>query len=209
MNITQGSPEEYLVNKDKLIAKLISILGVSNNINEKINFFDSLTRIIVSQQLSNSASKSILKRIEKLCGKCIFKPEILLGLDDSLLRSCGISFGKIRTIKGIANACLKKDISYSVFKNLNDEEILNKLTLYWGIGNWTAEIFMMFSLKRYDILPLGDTALQRAHSILYPKSNSLYKTAENWRPYRAIASKYLWKFIDNPQLHNLIIKNKT
>jgi len=207
VNSAKLSPEEYLKKQDKLLGKLISAFGSSNHTKEKRIIFDSLAKTVISQQLSNSASKSIAKRMKDLHGKGPFKPEKFLELNDESLRACGISYNKIRTIKGIAEACLKKELTYIVFNKLNDEAVLKKLTLYWGIGNWTAEIFMMFCLKRYDVLPLGDTALHRAHKALYPKAQCLEETAEKWRPYRAIASTYLWKFIDNPQIHDQIFEN--
>jgi len=210
MNSIPLSPEDYLKKQDKLLGKLISIFGTTDHITEKKQIFDSLAKTVISQQLSNSASNSITKRIELLHGKRPFKAAKFLALGDDSLRECGISYGKIKTIKGIAKACLKRELTYLSFKNLTEEAVLEKLTSYWGIGSWTAEIFMMFSLKRLDILPLGDAGLQRAHKALYPDSNGLELTAEKWRPYRAIASVYLWKYLDNPHVHNKIhLRNRS
>jgi DNA-3-methyladenine glycosylase II len=99
------------------------------------------------------------------------------------------------------------DDAYS--NTLMDEEVLKKLTSYWGIGPWTADIFMMFCLKRFDTLALGDVGLQRAHRIIYPKALSLDCTSQKWRPYRAIAASYLWKFLDNPECHQAIFKRNS
>jgi DNA-3-methyladenine glycosylase II len=199
------SPEAFLKKQDKKLQKLIVYFGKSNFAVEKREPFDSLARTVIGQQLSTSAAQSITKRIVSLHGRRPFKPNKFLAIEDSALRTCGIAGSKIRTIRGIAEACLRNELTLASFTNLDDKQAVERLTSYWGIGNWTAEIFMMFTLKRMDVLALGDVGLQRAHAILYPKSKSLEHTAENWRPYRAIAAGYLWQFLDNPDCHPKIL----
>jgi DNA-3-methyladenine glycosylase II len=166
--------------------------------------FDALTRAIISQQLSNSASKSIEVKIVEIHGARPFQPHIFLSIEDQLLKKCGISNSKIKAIKGIAIACLEKELTLESFKRLSDKAAFEKLTSYWGIGPWTAEIFMMFCLRRFDTLALGDAGLQRAHKIIYPGALSLENTSQKWRPYRALAASYLWRFLDNPDCHKKI-----
>jgi DNA-3-methyladenine glycosylase II len=197
---------EYLTKKDKVLGKIISHFGPSAAKIQKREPFDALSRAIISQQLSNSASKSIENKIVKIHGKRPFQPHLILSIRDDQLRECGISSGKIKAIKGIAVACVKKELTLKSFEKMSDEEVLKKLTSYWGIGPWTADIFMMFCLKRFDTLALGDVGLQRAHRIIYPKASSLDCTSQQWRPYRAIAASYLWKFLDNPECHQAIFK---
>jgi len=197
---------EYLTKKDKVLGKIISHFGPSAAKIQKREPFDALSRAIISQQLSNSASKSIENKIVKIHGKRPFQPDLILSIRDDQLRECGISRGKIKAIKGIAVACVKKELTLKSFEKMSDEEVLKKLTSYWGIGPWTADIFMMFCLKRFDTLALGDVGLQRAHRIIYPKALSLDCTSQQWRPYRAIAASYLWKFLDNPECHQAIFK---
>lgn len=201
---TKLSPEKYLMQQDKKLRALIMYFGESSFKAEKRQPFDALARAVIGQQLSTSAAQSITQKIVSVHGKRPFKPEIFLAIDEVTLRGCGISGGKIKAIYGVAKACLLNELTIKSFKSLDDKQALDKLTSYWGIGNWTAEIFMMFTLKRMDVLALGDVGLQRAHSILYPESNSLEETAEKWRPYRAIAAGYLWKFLDNPETHEQI-----
>jgi DNA-3-methyladenine glycosylase II len=205
--IVYSSPEDYLSRSDKLIRELVIIFGISKFANEKRKPFDSLAKTIISQQLSNSASNSIAKKIISIHGKRPFNAHRFIALSNESLRACGISNNKIKAIKGIAEACLRNEITYSAFKNMSDEEVLRKLTSYWGVGNWTAEIFMMFCLQRFDILPIGDAGLIRAHKMLYPNAVNLETTAENWRPYRAIAAGYLWQFLDSPQVHSKFVKD--
>jgi DNA-3-methyladenine glycosylase II len=199
------SPEEFLSRNDLIMAKLISHFGPSSKATQKPKPFDSLVKAVISQQLSNSASNSITNRIIELHGKRPFKADIFLTLSISDLRACGVSNSKIKTIMGVAEAVIKKEITIEVFKGLDDLEVQKKLISYWGIGTWTAQIFMMFCLKRNDVLALNDAGLQRAHSILYPNSQNLEQTSEKWRPYRAVAAIYLWKFLDNPESRKHII----
>jgi len=199
-------PEDYLKKKDKKLKKLIEIFGHTNAINEKRELFDSIAKAVISQQLSNSASNSITKKIISIHGKRPFKASIFASLPIDDLRGCGISNSKIKTLKGISAACISKELTLRSFQNLSDEQAQKKLTAYWGIGPWTADIFMMFCLKRYDVIALGDVGLQNAHSILYPEEKNLESTSQLWRPYRAIAASYLWKFLDNPEHHPEILK---
>ena len=197
--------EEYLIKRDTILGKVIDVCGRTNYLSEKREPFDSLAKAIISQQLSNSASTSIVNKIIEIHGKRPFKASLFLNTTDDLFRDCGVSKNKIKALKGIATAVLKSELSIHKFEKLNDTEALDKLTTYWGVGPWTAEMFMMFCLKRLDVFALGDAGLQRAHRILYPNSISLEITCENWRPYRAVAAIYLWKFIDNPENHFKIL----
>lgn len=201
-------PETFLFRQDKKLAKLISIFGNADIGKDKMEPFDALARTIIGQQLSTAAASNIVKKIESLHGKRPFKPDRFLALDPVQLKACGISNSKIRTVTGIAQACIAGDISHRAFSRLDDNEVLHKLTSYWGIGNWTAEIFMMYGLKRLDTLALGDGGLIRAHKILYPNSKSLEVTSQKWRPYRAIAAWYLWRFLDNPDCHEEVLKRR-
>ena len=208
MTTKELTPEEYLKKQDRKLCRLIDIFGASHFANEKRQPFDALSKAVISQQLSNSASNSITSRIIAIHGKRPFNPNKFLALEDEALRGCGISSSKIKTIKGVAEACVRKEITFKAFENLDDKQALEKLISYWGIGNWTAEMFMMFCLKRLDILALSDAGLQRAHTLLYPKAKSLEITSEKWRPYRAVAAGYLWQFLDNPECHAEVLKIK-
>ena len=160
---------------------------------------------MIGQQLSTAAAGSIAKRIESIHGSRPFRPDRFLALGAEQLKACGMSNGKVRTVSGIAEACMAGEISHRAFARLDDEAALRKLTSYWGIGKWTAEVFMMYGLKRLDTLALGDGGLIRAHKILYPGSKNLELTSQKWRPYRAGAAWYLWRFLDNPDCHEEVL----
>lgn len=192
-------PEEVLASKDEIMAKLISFYGNAKIVDEKRDLFDGLMKSIISQQLSNKASSTISLNIESIHGARPFRPEKILGIEDIKLRQCGISYGKIKSIKGLADACVNNDLSMQLLEAMTDDEVFRKLTSFWGIGSWTAEIFMMFGLKRLDILAKNDAGLIRAHKKLYPNSPSIEVTSINWSPYKAVAAWYLWKYLDSDQ----------
>ncbi len=191
--------------QDKKLAKLIALFGRADIGQEKRDPFDALARAVIGQQLSTAAAGSISKRIESIHGRRPFKPDRFLALGTDQLRACGISNSKIKAVTGIAEACIAGEISHKVFDRLDDREVFEKLTSYWGVGAWTAEVFMMYGLKRLDALALGDGGLIRAHSMLYPNSKSLELTSQKWRPYRAVAAWYLWRFLDHPDCHKEVL----
>ncbi|QWD02856.1 DNA-3-methyladenine glycosylase 2 family protein [Polynucleobacter paneuropaeus] len=192
-------PEEVLASKDKIMAKLISFYGNSKIVDEKRDLFDGLMQSIISQQLSNKASSTISLNLENIHGSRPFKPEKILSIEDIRIRQCGISYAKIRSIKSLADSCLKNELSMQLLEAMTDDEVYKKLTSYWGIGSWTAEIFMMFGLKRLNVLAKNDAGLIRAHKKLYPNSPSIEFTSINWSPYKAVAAWYLWKYLDSDQ----------
>ena len=200
-----SSPEIFLMQQDKKLGKLISIFGYADIGKEQREPFDGLARAVIGQQLSTAAASSIARRIESIHGKRPFKPARFLSLGADQLRACGISNSKIKTVSGIAEGCIAGDISHNAFYQLDDGEVLQKLTSYWGVGKWTAEIFMMYGLNRLDTLAVGDGGLIRAHKILYPNSKSVELTSQKWRPYRAVAAWYLWRFLDNPDCHKEVL----
>ena len=200
------SPESFLSENDNILGELISLFGECPVCRQERELFDSLATAIISQQLSSSASIGISKKIQSLHGRRPFKAAQFLELSDNQLSSCGLSKNKIKSIKGIAKACIREEITKNVFASLDDEAVVEKLTSYYGVGRWTAEIFMMCCLQRTDMIAFGDVGLKRAHNLLYPNSENLRQTSEKWRPYRAVAAWYLWKFIDNTDCHNEVLK---
>ena len=208
MSTKDNSFTHHLCKIDPTLGKIISYFGHSLGTIKKRDPFDSLVRTIICQQLSNAASKSIEARIVKIHGKRPFIAEKVLQIQQNDFIKCGVSKAKIKAIKGIAEAYLRNELTIESFKGLSDDEIFKKLTNYWGVGSWTAEIFMMFCLKKIDRIALNDAGLLRAHKLIYPNSKSFEETSQRWRPFRAIAAIYLWKFLDNPNTHHEIFKIK-
>lgn len=165
------------------------------------DYFIDLVESIISQQLSIKAADTIFGRFKKLFPKEKITPEGTLKLNDQKIRECGISFSKIAYIKGIAQAVVSKEIDLKKLDELSDEEVALELVKLKGIGQWTAEMFLMFSLKRPDVFSPGDLGLQNAIVRLYeldpkPKKEKLIEISSVWAPYRTTASRILWKSLE-------------
>lgn len=165
------------------------------------DYFIDLVESIISQQLSIKAADTIFGRFKKLFPKEKITPEYLLTIDDQKVRKCGISFSKIKYIKGIAQAIIDKQIDLKALEKMSDEDVILELVRLKGIGLWTAEMYLMFSLKRPDIFSAGDLGLQNAIIRIYnldkkPKKEKLLEISAVWAPYRTTASRILWKSLE-------------
>ncbi len=165
------------------------------------DYFIDLVESIVSQQLSIKAADTIFGRLEKLFKNERINPEELLKIPDQKIRDAGISFSKIKYIKGIAQAIIDKQLDLKKLNELNDEEAIGELIKLKGVGQWTAEMFLMFTLGRLDVFSTGDLGLQNAIIKLYKLSNKpskekLLEISQRWSPHRTIASRILWKSLD-------------
>ena len=154
--------------------------------------FDRLLSTIVSQQLSVAAADSIWNKIE-LAG--LNKIQKIRKVSDQELRGVGLSKQKIKYVRSLANA----NINYRSLKTMPTLQVINELTQVSGIGNWTAEIYAMFSLGRADVFAPGDLALQEATRILFnlperPSEKDLRSMAKDWSPWQAVAARLLWSY---------------
>jgi DNA-3-methyladenine glycosylase II len=165
------------------------------------DYFVDLVDSIISQQLSGKAAATIFGRFKKLFPNEKITPEKLLKIPDEKIREAGISYSKIKYIKGIAEAVVNKQINLNALDKLSDEEVILELVKLKGVGNWTAEMFLMFTLGRPDIFSAGDLGLQNAMIKIYkldakPKKEVLIEISEKWSPYRTTASRILWKSLE-------------
>ena len=157
--------------------------------------FSTLVRSIVGQQISVLAADSIWARLVELVGE--MKPNNILKFTPEQLAKCGITGPKSRYIHGIAQE--SERFIEPDFGNLSDNEIKKHFISFKGIGPWTAEMLMIFSLMRPDIFSIGDLGLVKAVQILEPNADtkeSIEKLAEQWKPYRTAACWYLWRMLD-------------
>ena len=191
-----------LLKRDKKMWVLINKFG-RPDFSPKQDYFQSLLRSIVFQQLSVKAAQTIYERFVNLIPKTSnLCPNEVLKLDKEEIRKAGLSFQKINYVKNLAdyfenNAFQKKDV-----ERMTDEEISKELTQIKGIGQWTVDMFLMFTLNRADILPYKDLGIQKGiMKILNMKNLPSKKEMENcskkWRPYRTIACWYLWRMVDD------------
>jgi DNA-3-methyladenine glycosylase II len=167
------------------------------------NYFQSLAEAIISQQLSGKAATTIVNRFRALfLGADFPSPKQVLRKSDSDLRSVGVSGAKASYIKNLSMAIEDKTVHFADVSKLKDEEIIEMLVKVKGIGRWTAEMFLIFSLGRSDVFSFGDLGLRNAVKKLYglrqdPSSNQLEKISSRWQPYRTCASLYLWASLNN------------
>lgn len=185
--------------RDPKLAKIINHVG-GYEISVMKNPYESLIEAIITQQLSGKAAESISKRFRKLFVR-FPKPADVIKMPDSKLRSTGLSGMKVKYIKDLSEKIESKKLKMRSLKNMTDEEVIMQLTQVKGIGRWTAEMFLIFSLGRLDVLPVGDLGLkkgiQRLHSMPdLPEKDEIEELAEKWRPYRTVATWYIWKSLN-------------
>lgn len=162
--------------------------------------FSSLAESIVYQQLNGKAAETIFTRFAALAGDPL-TPEGILKLTDTELRAAGLSKQKSAYLKDLATKTAAGLLDFKRLPELPDEEVIQHLTQVKGIGVWTAHMFLMFTLKRPDILPTGDYGVQAAIKKHYrkrqlPKPHVMEKIAKPWAPYRSVACWYLWRSLD-------------
>ena len=162
--------------------------------------FHSLAEAIVYQQLNGKAAVTIFKRFTALAGEPL-TPEGILKLSDEQLRGVGLSKQKSAYLKDLASKTAAGQLNFSQLLAMPDEDVIKHLTQVKGIGVWTAQMFLMFTLKRPDVLPTGDYGVQAAIKKHYrkrklPKPHIMEKIAKPWAPYRSVACWYLWRSLD-------------
>ncbi|MFJ4393301.1 DNA-3-methyladenine glycosylase family protein [Pseudomonas sp. NPDC089396] len=162
--------------------------------------FEALVRAIAYQQLHAKAGDAILSRLLALYPSTAFPgPEQLLATDPELQRACGFSATKLATIRGIAQARLDDVVpSLSEAKGMSDAELIERLVSLRGVGRWTVEMFLIYSLERSDILPVDDFGVREGYRRLKglekaPTPRQMREIGEKWSPYRTIAAWYLWR----------------
>lgn len=163
--------------------------------------YGALLRAIVGQQLSVKAAATIYGRLIEPWGKAP-SPEQLLAADPDDLRAAGLSRPKIGYVRDLAEHVRDGRLPVERLSRLPDEEVSARLVAIKGVGQWTADMFLMFHLRRPDVLPVGDLGVRRAAERAYglpglPDRDELVAIAEPWRPHRTLACLYLWESLDN------------
>lgn len=188
---------------DKKLAVLIEKYG-DCNLAPHSDYYAELVSNIVGQQLSVKAGATIWQRVLLVFGGKIPTEEQLVVVDTEKLRACGVSYAKAGYMKDLAQHILDGRLDMAHIATLPNEELIKQLTAVKGIGEWSAHMFMIFSLGRLDILPVGDLGVRKAAMAVYglselPDKQTLQKlSAKNgWSPYESVAAWYLWKSLDN------------
>jgi DNA-3-methyladenine glycosylase II len=164
--------------------------------------YGTLVRAIVGQQLSTKAAATIYGRVLELFGGHTPAPKQLLEVEAEALRAAGLSRAKVAYLRDLAQHVEEGSLELERLPELPDEEVAAQLTAIKGLGQWTADMFLMFHLGRPDILPVGDQGIRRAIQVEYglrklPDPKRMRKIAKPWQPYRTLACLYLWSSLEN------------
>jgi DNA-3-methyladenine glycosylase II len=198
----------HLAKIDPVLGKVIAAAGPVTLVPdiERTPFY-SLLRAIAHQQLSGRAAETIMGRFHALFPSIPHPtPEQVLAVEDLMLRQVGFSRPKIKYIKDLAAQTLAGIVpTHDELLEVADEELIERLTKIKGIGRWTVEMLLIFKLGRMDVLPIYDLGIQKGFMLTYgkrkmPKPETILKYGERWRPYRTIASWYLWRAVDLAKL---------
>jgi len=211
--------EDFLL-KDRYIGVLVKKYGKCRiRPRPRKFYFEDLVDSIIQQQLSMRAASSIFNRVKERIAdikdtKSYKKhrwrvdvtkdikvtPDRILALSDEELRECGLSRAKVTYVKDLASRVGKGEVEIQKMDKLSDEEIIGELVAVKGIGVWTAHMFLMFTLARPDVFPIGDLGLRNAFKKVIGKDldiKEIEKFALRWKPYRSVASWYLWRTLEN------------
>lgn len=202
-----NTPEikNHLSHTDPIMGQIINRYpDFSIQINKEQNLFESLCEAIISQQLSGKAAAAISKKFVALFDNSFPTPTLLLDQTEETLRTAGLSGQKARYLYNIARFWLDRNLAQCDFESLSNEEILTLLTEIKGVGKWTVEMILMFTLYRTDVFPIGDLGIRKSIAMHYnldmdDKTFIAQATeiAQQWQPYRTVACRYLWLALDN------------
>ena len=191
------------LSQDPIMANLIQ---TGKNIDQEAHedIYLSLLGSIISQQLSTKVARVIRNRFLDLFPGGYPQPEAILAQSDENLRSVGLSYQKLSYIRNVAAFALAGNLDYNLIGEMENEVLIKHLTQIKGVGRWTAEMILMFTLTRPDVFPVDDLGIQNAMKKWYGLTQTgktlqaeMIKIAEHWRPYRTLASRYLWQSLDN------------
>ena len=197
---------EHLLGADPVLAALVEAHGPLDSEQRRrgrpAEAYGALLRSIVGQQLSTKAARTIYERLIGTYGGKTPAPEQILATDVEDLRAVGLSRAKAAYLHSLAGHVIYGELELDRLTELEDDEVIAQLTAVKGLGPWTAHMFLLFHLGRPDVLPVGDLGVRRAVQLAYgmeelPSVAELAQIAEPWRPYRSLASLYLWRSLDN------------
>jgi len=197
---------------DPKLGRLIALAGpLTLALKSSHSPFEALLEAIIYQQLNGRAAATILGRLLGIFGDLHPSPENIIATPDELFRAAGVSGGKTRALRDLAAKTLDGTVpTLARIRRMSDEDIIEHLTQVRGIGTWTVEMFLIFRLGRPDVLPLGDYGVRKGFALTYrripknkafsndflPKPEEVLRRGEKWRPWRSVASWYMWRACD-------------
>lgn len=187
---------EHFRKVDPILASVFERAGLSE-VGMSTDYFSDLCEAIIQQQLSERAGDTIWNRFRKLCQP--LTPDNFLRVSDKKIRDAGISWSKVAYLKNLARYAKRFDLGS--FRDMSDADVIAELTKVKGIGPWTAEMFLMFSLGREDVFSFGDLGLRNAIKALYnfkrtPTRQQMEKIVDRWSPYKTWGARVLWKSLE-------------
>jgi len=188
----------HLKKADPVLARIIETVGPCQMQYHEPDF-GTLTRSIIFQQLSGRVARVIFERV---AAATTLTPEGMLTLTPDQMRGCGLSGQKSRYLRDLAERTAAGELKFESLASLTDQEVITHLTQVKGVGVWTSHMFLIFALRRPDVLPTGDLGIQTAMKRAYrmrqlPKPARMEKVAAPWRPWCSVASWYLWRSLEN------------
>lgn len=199
----------YLKSADPALADVMVRVGTfAMELKSSRSLFGALAEAIVYQQLSTKAAATIYSRIEALFPQSAdgFMPRDILGAPPDRLRGAGLSAAKVLALQDLARRVQGNELpAIEEARAMDDATLIDRLVQVRGIGRWSAEMFLMFRLGRPDVLPLDDYSLRKAYAVAFrkralPSPRTLERHGQKWRPYRTVASWYLWRTLDLPRM---------
>jgi DNA-3-methyladenine glycosylase II len=191
----------HLKNADPTMAAIVERIG-PYKIQYREPDFQTLVRSIVYQQLHGKAALTIFTRLADAAKANPLTPEAVLNLRPARMRTLGLSQQKTTYIRELARMTRSGEVDFAAIQTLQDRQVIDHLTCVKGVGEWTVHMFLIFALRRPDVLPTGDLGVRMAMKKAYnlaelPKPAEMEQIAAPWRPYCSVASWYLWRSLDN------------
>ncbi len=203
----QESSYQYIHSIDPILAPYILLLPVErlpqSDKYRPAELFYRLCEDIIGQQLSGKVARVITERFALLFSTHPVQPADVLQIEPDALRGVGMSWAKVKTVRDLAKHSVSGSIPWDHLSELSDEEVRTALLPVWGVGDWTVEMFLIFTLGRPDVFSPKDLGLKKAMQVLYslnelPSPGEASQRAEIWAPYRSVASLALWLSLDTP-----------
>jgi DNA-3-methyladenine glycosylase II len=186
-----------VASRDPVLANLVALVGpIEHRPHGADGRFGTLARSIVFQQLAGRAAQTIHGRVVAAVGGNV-TPEAIMATSDEALRAAGLSANKLASLRDLSTKVLDGTVVLSASSRLGDDEIIERLTLVRGIGPWTAEMYLMFELRRLDVWPVDDLGVRQGYGLAWsldppPSAKELDPLGERFRPYRSVVARYCW-----------------
>jgi DNA-3-methyladenine glycosylase II len=186
--------------RDPVLAHLVDLAGPIRHRPRNVDgHFGALARSIVFQQLAGAAANAIFGRVHVAVGGSL-SPESVAATPDETLRAAGLSANKLASLRDLSDKVLDGTIDLGASSRRSDEEIIASLVTVRGIGRWTAEMYLMFELRRFDVWPVDDLGVRQGYGLAWgldppPRPKELLELGNQFRPYRSVAARYCWEAV--------------